>query len=352
RYAVDPPAVVRRRLTATLTGLVPPADVAEAVFTLEGVLAGPDGTREVARGAEVAREVLLALAAREPLVVAVDDLDRGTGELNRFLHRLFAAATARSLPLAVVALHRPEWADVLPGARDRRHRLDVPPLRPVETGRLLRHLLGRADRPAAEAARLLPLVDGNPGRAAAYVASLDAAPTALLPVPDAVRREVDARLDRLDGIRRAALTAVAALGVAAPGAGVTASSVARLLGWSPDRAVPQLRALAAAGLLVGRAGGGYTVADPVLREVAYARLPRAVRAAVARRAGQSSDAVAPAGRRAEVPVVDLRGRAADRGAPVEGDRAPAAAGAARPDRRERREWRSAWGLPRGTPAAA
>ncbi|MFG3698127.1 AAA family ATPase [Micromonospora sp. NPDC047620] len=420
--ADDPPPVVRRRLAAALAGLVPPAGLTEAVSALEGLLARPDAAREAARGAEVAREVLLSLAAREPLVVAVDDLDRATGELNRFLHRLFAAATARSLPLAVVALHRPEWADVLPGARDRRHRLDVPPLRPVETGRLLRHLLRRADRPAAEAARLLPLAGGSPGRAAAYVASLDVAPTdvaptdvaptALLPVPESVRREVDARLDRLDGVRRAALTAVAALGVAALGAGVTASAVGRLLGWSPARAVPELRALAASGLLVCRAGGGYAVADPVLREVAYARLPRAVRAAIAGWAGQPADAVAPARRPAAaaataseaapasaVPVgpvgahavgrqplpspattsgapwptgsgpapagartdragrsgagrvVDLSGWTADPDAPVEHDRAPSA-GAARSDRRRRREGRSAWGLPRGTPAAA
>ncbi|MEV5768029.1 adenylate/guanylate cyclase domain-containing protein [Micromonospora sp. NPDC052213] len=347
--ANDPPPVVRRRLAAAFAGLVPPAGLAEAVSALEGLLAGPD-TREAARGAEVAREVLLSLAAREPLVVAVDDLDRASGELNRFLHRLFAAATARSLPLAVVALHRPEWADVLPGARDHRHRLDVPPLRPLETGRLLRHLLRRADRPAAAAARLLPLVEGNPGRAAAYVASLDVTPTALPPVPESVRREVDARLDRLDGVRRAALTAVAALGVAALGAGVTASAVGRLLGWSPARVVPELRALAASGLLVGRAGGGYAVADPVLREVAYARLPRAARAAIAGWAGQPSDAVAPALPPAAA-AVTASGAVPSSALPAGRDRAPSA-GPARSDWRKRREWRSAWGLPRGAPAAA
>ncbi|MGK5673682.1 adenylate/guanylate cyclase domain-containing protein, partial [Micromonospora sp. URMC 106] len=91
----DPPAAVRRRLTAALAGLVPPAGRTEAVYALEELLTGPDASRGAARGAEVAREALLALAARQPVVVAVDDLDRGTGELNRFLHRLFAAATAR-----------------------------------------------------------------------------------------------------------------------------------------------------------------------------------------------------------------------------------------------------------------
>ncbi|MEH1102918.1 adenylate/guanylate cyclase domain-containing protein, partial [Micromonospora sp. CPCC 205561] len=272
--AAEAPAAVRRRLTAALAELLPPTGLAAAVYALEALLAAPAGPGGTARGAEVARETLLGLAARQPVVVAVDDLDRSAAALSRFLHLLFAAATARSLPLVVVALHSPGWADVPPGSPGRRHRLAVPPLRPVETGRLLRHLLGRADRSAATVARLLPLVGGSPGRAAAYVASLGAAQ----PVPESVRREVDARLDRLDGSRRAVLMAAATAG-----AGVTAATVERLLDWAPGGAAPVLRALASAGLLLRRAGGRYAVADAVVREVAYARLPRAARAAFARR---------------------------------------------------------------------
>ncbi|MER7419759.1 adenylate/guanylate cyclase domain-containing protein [Micromonospora peucetia] len=295
-HAGEPPATVRQRLTAALTDLVPPTALTEAVYALEALLAAPDGSADAARGAEVARQALLGLAARQPVMVAVDDLDRATAALHRFLRRLFAAATARSLPLVVVALHSPEWADVLPGPRDRWHRLTVPPLRPVETGRLLRHLIGPADRPAAAVARLLPLVGGNPGRAVAYAASLGVTQSVVVPpgaaqsvvvppgaaqsVPEEVRREVDARLDRLDGTRRAVLMVAATID-----AGVTATTVERLLDWASGRAAPVLRALAATGLLVIRADGRYGVADAVVREVAYARLPRAARAAFARRAG-------------------------------------------------------------------
>ncbi|MEH0972443.1 AAA family ATPase, partial [Micromonospora sp. CPCC 205546] len=279
----DPPATVRRRLTAALTELVPRAALTEALYALQALLAAPDDSGEAARGAEVAREVLLGLAARQPVVVAVDDVDRATAALGDFLRRLFAAATARSLPLVLVALHRPEWADAPPGPRGRRHRLAVPPLRPVESGRLLRHLLGRAGRPVTAVARLLPLVGGNPGRAGAYVASLDASPG----VPEAVRREVDARLDRLDGARRAVLMAAATVG-----AEVTAATVARLLDWAPGRVAPVLSALASTGLLVPRPDGRYAVADPVVREVAYARLTRAARAAFARRTGRPAPGAA------------------------------------------------------------
>ncbi|WP_433385016.1 AAA family ATPase [Micromonospora sp. KLBMP9576] len=279
--AGEPPATVRRRLTA-LTDLLPGAAVTDAVGALEALLAAPGGGG-AARGAEVAREALLGLAARQPVLVAVDDLDRAAVALHRFLRRLFAAATARSLPLVVLALHRPGWADELPGAGDRRHRLAVPPLRPVESGRLLRHLLGPAAGPAV-VARLLPLVGGNPGRAAAYAASLDATQ----PVPEEVRREVDARLDRLDGAPRAVLMAAATVAV-----GVTAPMVERLLDWAAGRAAPVLRALAATGLLVGRPDGRYLVADAAVREVAYARLPRAARAVFARRAGRPAQPPAP-----------------------------------------------------------
>lgn len=307
--AGEPPATVRRRLSAALTDLVPPAGLSEAVYALEALLGTPDGSGDAARGAEVAREALLGLAARQPVMVAVDDLDRATATVHRFLHRLFAAATARSLPLVVVTLHRPGWTGALSGPRDRRHRLAVPPLRPVETGRLLRHLLGRTDRPTAAIARLLPLVGGNPGRAVAYAASPDAAHS----VPEAVRREVDARLDCLDGARRAVLMAVATVG-----AGITAATVSRLLDWAPGRAAPVLRDLAATGLLVTRPDGRYAVADPVVREVAYARLPRAARAAFARRAGRPAESAAPS-----VPVVGHAPTADVRPARVDADR-PAA----------------------------
>ncbi|PZF99578.1 adenylate/guanylate cyclase domain-containing protein [Micromonospora deserti] len=289
-----PPAAVRGRLTTALTGLVPPAHLTEAVYALEGLLAAPDAGPEASRGAAVWQEVLLCLAGRQPVVVAVDDLDRASGELSGFLHRLFAAATARALPLAVVALHRPEWADVLAGPGQRRCRLALRPLRAVETGRLLRHLAARAGRPAAPVDRLLPLVGGNPGRAVAYVAALADGVTdpARPPAPEAVRRTVDARLDRLDGAQRAVLMVAATRD-----AGCTAVTVDRLLDWAPGRALPVLRALVARGLLVAGPSGGYAVVDPVVREVAYARLPRAVRATFARRAGEAPPEVGPAVRR-------------------------------------------------------
>ncbi|SCL24926.1 AAA ATPase domain-containing protein [Micromonospora pallida] len=273
--ADDDPATVRRRLSAVCGPLVPAGRLSATVAAL-GTLLGPTPDAAAA-GAARWREVLLALAEREPLVVAVDDVDRAAPEVGRFLHELFAAATARRLPLAVVVTHRPEWADLLPlGSARRRHRLTVPPLRAVDAGRLLRHLVGER----AAVARLLPLVAGYPGYARAYAAQAgDGGAAGEPPVPEAVHRMVSARLDRLDGTGRAVVMAGAALG-----AGFTADQVARLLDLDPGPLRPVLRELVARGVLVWRAARhGYDVADRTLARVAYERLPRALRAEFRRR---------------------------------------------------------------------
>lgn len=271
----DGPALVRDRLIAALTPLFPPTGVAQAVPALRRLLTAPDGSPEALAGAATCRDVLLRLAAVRPLVVAVDDVDRAAPEVSRFLHALFTAATRRRLPLAVLTVHQPQWADTRPGPA---RRLPVRPLATVQSGRLLRHLLTRAGQPVALVDRLLPLVGGRPGHAAAYVASVAAGadPVAL---PEPVRRAVGAEVDHLDGERRAVLMAAATLGGT-----VSAATLDRVLGWRSGRSASALRRLAGAGLLLSRHSGGYAFAAPALRQVAAERLPRALRAVFARRA--------------------------------------------------------------------
>ncbi|MFI6264890.1 AAA family ATPase [Micromonospora sp. NPDC051006] len=275
----DPPAVLRERLTATLAGLLAPSRLAVALPALERLFAAPDGTADTAAGAAWCQEVLLRLAARTPVVVAVDDLDRAAPTVGRFLHALFTAAAARELPLVVVALHGQDRADELPAAHPR-CRVPVRPLAPVQTGRLLRHLLTGAGQQVSLVDRLLPLVGGHPGHAQAYVRSLvDGADPVAPPVPEAIRRAVGTELDRLDGERRAALMAAATLD-----ARFTAAAVERLLGWAPGRARTLLTLLLDAGHLLAHPAGGYAIATPALRRLAADRLTRRVRGVFARRA--------------------------------------------------------------------
>ncbi|SIR71678.1 adenylate/guanylate cyclase domain-containing protein [Micromonospora avicenniae] len=284
----DPPSVVRGRLTGALTGLLPPNRLATAVPALERLLAAPDATAGAA--AAWFHEVLLRLAARGPLVVGIDDLDRAAPAVDRFLHALFTAAAARALPMAVVTLHGTDRAEELPVAAGRRCRVPLRPLAPVQTGRLLRQLLVRSGQPVNRVDRLLPLVGDTPGHAAAYVRSLaDGADPAAPPLPEALVRAVGAEVDRLDGTRRAALMAGATL----PD-GFTADAVERLLGWTPGQARAALAALRAADLLIALTGGRYALATPALRRVAAGRLPRRLRAAFASRAAERVGSEVPA----------------------------------------------------------
>ncbi|RIV41260.1 adenylyl cyclase class-3/4/guanylyl cyclase [Micromonospora radicis] len=291
--ATDSPEVVRRGLAATLAGQVPPECLAPALGTVAGLL-GATGAAAGARAMVCWREVLLALARRRPVVLAVDDLDRAAPVLRRHLDALVDRATADGLPLVLVATAGGE--DATPGhpapgrpgpgvaGRDGTPgrpvaRVWMRPLDAVTTGRLLRRLLRRAGRPTELVRQLVPLVGGNPGHAVAYVRALDGDDGTRPAVPESVRRLAEARLDRLDPPLRAALMAVATLPV-----GATTAATARALSWPVDRTASALRALSAAGLLGALPAGGYGITDPVLREVAGVRLPRALRAVFARRA--------------------------------------------------------------------
>ncbi|PZG14466.1 adenylyl cyclase class-3/4/guanylyl cyclase [Micromonospora craterilacus] len=291
--ATDDPEVVRRRLATALGELVPPECLAPALDTVDDLLGSAAAAG--ARAAACWRDVLLRLARRQPVVVAVEDLDRAAPALRRHLDALVDLATADGLPLVLVASGTEETGDAgKPAARVRLNPLDA-----AATGRLLRQLLRRAGRPIGLVRQLVPLVGGNPGHAVAYVHALGDDDPARLPVPESVRRVVEARLDRLDGPLRAALMAVAAL---PPGR--TAAELARALGWPAKQAESALHALAGAGLLVPLPAGGHDVDDPVLRQVAAARLPRAVRATFARRAGtatrpESTDSAAKSPRRSD-----------------------------------------------------
>ncbi len=309
--ADETPATVRRRLLAALDGVVPAGRALSTVVALEGLL---DGASPV--GAAVWQRVLLRLADRQPVVLAVDDADRAAPATDRFLRALFTAAVARRVPLAVVTTRRPQWSGDRPGPEGRHDEVPLPPLAAVETGRLLRRLLVRAGRPGTLATRLLPLVAGLPGRAEAYVRHLaDDLDPAQPPQP--VLAAAAAGLDACDGQERAALMVAAALGP-----GVAAATVDRALGWPAGHAERTMSRLTARGLLRPTTRGGYDVADPALRRVARDRLPRTVLAAVVRRAGATAPA-RPARPTTHPAPARLRPTAPARPAhPGPGDRSP------------------------------
>jgi class 3 adenylate cyclase len=258
------PAEARRRLHAWAAGLVPEAALPAVLGGLSTLLtgAGPAGRDRAVESALLA--VFRGAATRRPLALLLDDL-----HLADPATRAFAADLPARLgpePLAVVVTDR-ACAQDAPA-------VVLEPLGAADTGRLLRHLLDQAGLPRHLAGRLAPLCGGIPGYAAEYTrtAATDGWPECgEPPMPPRVRGIASARLDRLDERDRRILGAAAILGDT-----ITAEALAALLGGS--RAAVREAIARLGDLLVPRGGAGYTFADPAVRQVVYARLPRAVRA--------------------------------------------------------------------------
>jgi class 3 adenylate cyclase len=262
------PAEVRRRLRAWTAALVPPGDLASVLDGLSRLVApAAAASLAPARRDPAVESALLAVlrgaAAHAPLVLLLDDLHLADPATRAFV----AALPERlgPLPLAIVATDR---------AAGEAPAVVLEPLGAVDTGRLLRHLLDRSGLPRHLAGRLAPLCGGIPGYAAEYarVVAADGLPEhGEPPLPARVRGIAAARLGRLDDRDRAVLGAAAILGDT-----ISAEAVAAMLGGEAGAARAALARLG--GLLVRRSGAEYTFADPAVRQVVYARLPRAVRA--------------------------------------------------------------------------
>ncbi len=177
------------------------------------------------------------------------------------------------------ALARPELLDRRPnwgGGRRNFTSLGLEPLTDIEMRRLVTGLT--AGVPDEIAARIVERSGGNPFFAGELVRAYgdrrrEGALDADIELPDTVHATVLARIDALDATERAVLeyAAVAGRTARAPAIHALAPDIGE------DRIVQALDALAERDLLVEQAPGSYTFRHIVIREVAYATLPRAER---------------------------------------------------------------------------
>jgi predicted ATPase len=207
--------------------------------------------------------MLFAMAAREPVLLVVDDLQYAGRATIEVLKRTAAGTGTR---LLVVATVRPtEGAAALEALAGVATRLDVGPL-PAAAVRRLATDAGRAD----DAGRILELTRGHP----MYVAEA-------LDSPDLPPSLADAVLGR---IRRAGEPTETMLRAAAVlGTSVDPATLARLV----DRPLPVIarccEAALSAGLLAAT-GRRYEFAVGTVREILYESTPRDVRIGYHRRA--------------------------------------------------------------------
>ena len=291
----DDAAVVTAKLEAAIAALFADKDEREwlqlRLAPLLGLAGGATAPTEQAEQFTAWRRFLEAMAARGPLILVVEDLHWADDALVAFLEHLLGAV--RGLALLIVTTARPELFERHSGwPRDGKRSTVIPlaALQAGDTARLIGSLLGRSRLPAELEASLLERADGNPLYAEEYVRlladrgllaahdRLRGTAGADLPFPPTVQALIAARLDALPGRRKALLQDAAVVGTV-----FWSGALAAMAGLDKDTVRAELGALQRAELvrttLVSGVRGQeeYAFWHALVRDVAYAELPRAER---------------------------------------------------------------------------
>jgi class 3 adenylate cyclase/tetratricopeptide (TPR) repeat protein len=305
----DPPAEVTAKLEAAVADLLPdPSErgwLRARLAPLLGV-AGPDAVKaERAELFAAWRRFVEAIAAARPLVLVVEDLHWADQAMLEFLEHLVERSA--DLPLLLVATARPELLERQPGwggGSLASTRIPLGALTDLETARLLAALVGRSVLPVGVQALLLERAAGNPlyaeefarlladhGLAAGNQVEGEVAAVPDIPVPETVHGLIAARLDALTPEVRALVQDAAVIGrVFWPGA--VAAMDGTGTGTGPGGAGDDDGGAVQAGLaelerkqLVQRAQTSsvqhqdeYVFWHALVRDVAYAQIPRVGRA--------------------------------------------------------------------------
>ena len=240
------------------------------------------------------RLLVEVLAARGPLVVVFEDIHWASDTLLDLVEHV--TLSRMSTPLVMFALARPELLDRKPnwgGGRRNFTSLGLEPLSDAQTLRLVVVLTEGA--PGEIADRIVERSGGNPFFAGELVRAYEerrreGALDADILLPDTVHATVLARIDGLPATERSILEYAAVAGRTARSSAIHAL----LPEFDEARIVHALDALAERDLLVPQGAGAYTFRHMVIREVAYATLPRAERVRAHLRLAQWLEESAPA----------------------------------------------------------
>jgi class 3 adenylate cyclase/tetratricopeptide (TPR) repeat protein len=221
--------------------------------------------------------------ARETILV-FEDLHWADDALLSFLEHL--ADWSDGVPLLVLCTARPELYEQHPtfGANARNaQRINLAPLTEEETARLITSLLKRAVLPAETQRALLERAGGNPLYAEEFVrllADRGQLSGAVEDVPDSVQALIAARLDTLSAERKSLLQDASVVGKV-----FWAGALAEMGGRDPHEVEQALHELSRKELvrplrtssMEGEAEHGFS--HLLVRDVCYAQIPRAERAA-------------------------------------------------------------------------
>jgi class 3 adenylate cyclase/tetratricopeptide (TPR) repeat protein len=292
----DSPAQARQRLAATLAQVVSePSErewMARHMAPLVGAPAADDvGADERAESAFTAwTRFIEALASVRPLVLAIEDVHWADEPLLSFLEHL--VDWAAGVPLLLVCTTRPDLYERRPGWGGGKHNsatLALSPLTGDETSELLDALLAKTELPRETRDDLLERAGGNPLYTEQFVGMLvDQGIVELgrsirgdipIRVPETVQAVISARLDTLSAEQKEVLQNAAVVGkVFWTGAivfmsGREASEVEELLHeLARKELIRRTRASSVKEELE------YHFGHVLVRDVAYAQIPRGPRA--------------------------------------------------------------------------
>ena len=264
--------------------------VASTIATAIGLVASTrDAAIPPAEVAEAWSSMLAAAAADGPLVLALHDLHRADPSFVQVVDATLELL--RPHPILTVVTSRPELEEVgsaLVEPRPDRTVLRLGPLDDDATLRLLGAVvLDEALSPAARR-RVLERSGGNPLYAIEFGRMLADAGTADgdSSTPVSVQAVISARLDAIAPAARAVL-----LDASVVGEEVWAAACAAVGRRDLAEATEAIEELVRGGLMARRASSfpthdAYAFSNALIREVAYSRLPRAVRAGAHLRAGR------------------------------------------------------------------
>jgi tetratricopeptide (TPR) repeat protein len=302
----DPSAEVAAKLEAAVADLL--ADPSERGWLRERLaplvgVAGPDAVKaERAELFAAWQRFVEAIAASHPLVLVIEDLHWADQAMLEFLEHLVERSA--DLPLLILATARPELLERQPGwggGNLTSTRIPLGALTDLEVARLVATLVGRAALPVGVQALLLERAAGNPLYAEEFARLLadqglvvegEVAAAPDIPVPETVHGLIAARLDTLTPEVRALVQNAAVVGrVFWPGA-VAAMDGNRPAGADasagPDTAGQALLdglAELERKQLIQRARTSsvqhqdeYVFWHALVRDVAYAQIPRVGRA--------------------------------------------------------------------------
>ena len=272
----DPADVAEAKLRAAVQGMDEADWICAHLRPLVGL--GPGGDAETQRSEAFGawRKFFEELAERRPLVLAFEDLHWADDGLLDFVDYL--VDWAGDVPILVVASTRPELLERRPGwggGKRNATTVSLAPLAADDTARLIAALLERSVLPAETQATLLQRAGGNPLYAEEFARML-AERGATDTLPETLQGIIAARLDMLPAEEKGLLQRAAVVGKTFwLGAVDEPSSQAleeRLHALQRKEFVRRERRSSVEG------DTEYSFLHVLIRDVAYAQIPRAVRA--------------------------------------------------------------------------